>query len=73
MRRQPWWRPAPGASGWKSAVGMVVGDETQVGEPLLVMSQVNVLVPGCLVLGGGLHCRWRGHVREVLAWGGGVM
>ena len=52
---------------------MVVGNETQVGEPLLGMSQGNFLVPDCLVLGGGLQGGGRGHSREVLAGGSGLL
>ena len=51
---------------------MGVGNETRVGNPLLGMSQGHVLVPVCLVLGGDLQGRGRGHGREVLAGGGRV-
>ena len=64
--------PSPVAAGRKGAADMVVGDETRVGELILAMSQVNLIVPGCLVLGGGLHVGGCGHGQEVLSRGGGV-
>ena len=54
-------------------MSVVMGDETRVGDPLLGMSQGYLLIPGCLVLGGGLQGGGRGHGREVLAGGGGVL
>ena len=57
---------ASGAAGWKGDVGVFVGNETRVGDPLLRISQGHMLVPGCLVL-GGLQGGGRGHDREVLA------
>ena len=53
-------------------MGVVMGDETQVGNLLLGMRKGYLLVPGCLVLGGGLQGAGRGHGREVLARGGKV-
>ena len=52
-------------------MGVVVGDETRVGDMLQGMSQGHVLVPDSLVMGGlqGVGC---GHGWEVLAGGGGV-
>ena len=51
---------------------VVVCDETRVGDPLLGTSQGYILVPGCLMLVGGLRGGGRGHCQEVLAGGGGV-
>ena len=51
---------------------MVVGDETQVGNPLLRTRQGYFLVSGCLELGGGLQGGGCGCGQEVLSRGGGV-
>ena len=51
-------------------MGVVVGDETWVGDPLLGMSHGCFLVLGCLMLGGGLQGGGRGHCQEMLAGGG---